>query len=71
MPTKKKPSSTPITSHKHTDKRANISTEELRDFIADYEKPCQTNADRAEYLKEGGGVSATHRRSSKPGTRLF
>jgi hypothetical protein len=28
------------------------------------------NADRAEYLKEGGGISATHGRSSKPGTRL-
>ncbi len=35
---KKSSSSTPITSLKHADKRANIPTEELRDFIADEEK---------------------------------
>jgi adenine-specific DNA-methyltransferase len=46
MPPKKKPSSpslpTPIASVKHTDKRANIPTEELRDFIADEEKSPKT-----------------------------
>ena len=26
--------------------------------------------DKAEHVKEGGGISTTHRRSSKPGTRL-
>ncbi len=34
---KKSPPSTPITSHPHADKRANIPTEELRDFVADEE----------------------------------
>jgi adenine-specific DNA-methyltransferase len=35
----KKPSaSIPITTHKHADKRPNIPTEELRDFVADEEK---------------------------------
>ena len=29
-----KPTTT-ITAHKHTDRRANIPTEELRDFVAD------------------------------------
>ena len=38
MPSKKQTTSTPITSLKHTDKRANIPTEELRDFVADDEK---------------------------------
>jgi adenine-specific DNA-methyltransferase len=36
------PSPTPITSHKHTDKRANIPTEELRDFVADEERNPKT-----------------------------
>ncbi len=31
----KKSSSTPISSLKHTDRRANIPTEELRDFVSD------------------------------------
>ena len=31
-------SSTTITAHKHTDRRANIPTEELRDFVADDEQ---------------------------------
>ncbi len=35
---KKRVSSTPITATRHTDKRANIPTEELRDFVADEEK---------------------------------
>jgi len=34
----KSTTTTPITSLKHTDKRANIPTEELRDFVADDEK---------------------------------
>jgi adenine-specific DNA-methyltransferase len=42
MPPKKKPSTpklpTPITALKHKDKRTNIPTEELRDFIAEDEK---------------------------------
>ncbi|WKZ49692.1 MAG: site-specific DNA-methyltransferase [Anaerolineales bacterium] len=46
MPPKKKPSSpklsTPIEAVKHADKRANIPTEELRDFIADEEKAPKT-----------------------------
>lgn len=46
MPTKKKPAtpklSQPIHSVKHADKRANIPTEELRDFIADEEKAPKT-----------------------------
>ncbi len=46
MPPKKKSStpklSTPIESVKHKDKRANIPTEELRDFIADEEKVPKT-----------------------------
>ena len=43
MPPKKKSStSKPIDSHKHNDKRANIPTEELRDFIADEEKAPKT-----------------------------
>ncbi|MBV6451748.1 MAG: hypothetical protein MHPDNHAH_02495 [Anaerolineales bacterium] len=45
-PRKKKPASpklpTPVDSVKHTDKRANIPTEELRDFIADEEKAPKT-----------------------------
>ena len=39
---KKSSSSTPITSLKHSDKRANIPTEELRDFVADEEKTPKT-----------------------------
>ncbi len=35
MPKAKKSSSTPISSLKHTDRRANIPTEELRDFVSD------------------------------------
>ncbi|MFZ5819761.1 MAG: site-specific DNA-methyltransferase, partial [Chloroflexota bacterium] len=46
MPPKKKPSTpklpTPIEAVKHKDKRANIPTEELRDFIADEEKSPKT-----------------------------
>ncbi len=46
MPPKKKPSSpklpTPVDSVKHKDKRANIPTEELRDFIAAEEKAPKT-----------------------------
>ena len=34
--------SQPIDSVKHNDKRANIPTEELRDFIADEEKAAKT-----------------------------
>ncbi|HUM64120.1 MAG TPA: hypothetical protein PKZ26_10665, partial [Anaerolineaceae bacterium] len=37
-----KTSSTPITSTHHADKRANIPTEELRDFVADEEKAPKT-----------------------------
>ena len=33
-----KPTSTTITAHKHTDRRANIPTEELRDFVAEDEQ---------------------------------
>ena len=42
MPGKVKSSSTPITSHKHADTRANIPTEELRDFVADEERGPKT-----------------------------
>ncbi|MEY3867371.1 MAG: hypothetical protein RLZZ338_1262, partial [Cyanobacteriota bacterium] len=46
MPRKKEnkstPKSTPIDSVKHQDKRANIPTEELRDFMADDDKKPQT-----------------------------
>ncbi|MBK6645385.1 MAG: hypothetical protein IPG44_06465 [Anaerolineales bacterium] len=46
MPPKKKPASpklpTPVDSVSHKDKRANIPTEELRDFIADEEKAPKT-----------------------------
>jgi adenine-specific DNA-methyltransferase len=46
MPPKKKPATpkppTPITAVKHKDKRANIPTEELRDFVADEEKKPKT-----------------------------
>ncbi len=46
MPPKKKPSPpklpTPVDSHNHKDKRANIPTEELRDFIAYDEKAPKT-----------------------------
>lgn len=38
MARKKSDTSTPIESLKHRDKRANIPTEELRDFVADEEK---------------------------------
>jgi adenine-specific DNA-methyltransferase len=41
MPRKKNDKSTPIDSVKHQDKRANIPTEELRDFMADDEKKPQ------------------------------
>lgn len=41
MPRKKDDKSTPIESVKHQDKRANIPTEELRDFMADDEKKPQ------------------------------
>jgi len=45
-PRKTKPATpslpTPINAHKHADKRANIPTEELRDFIADEEKAPKT-----------------------------
>src|SRR5512137_670060 len=34
----KRPTSTTIIAHKHTDRRANIPTEELRDFVADDEQ---------------------------------
>ena len=37
MPPKPK-SPTPVVAHKHKDKRANIPTEELRDFVAEDEK---------------------------------
>jgi hypothetical protein len=36
-PRQKKTSATPITSTHHADKRANIPTEELHDFVDDYE----------------------------------
>ncbi len=45
----KKSSPTPITSLEDKDKRANIPTEELRDFIAEDEKsprPCSTRVTR-------------------------
>ncbi len=46
MPPKKKPSApklpTPVNAHDHKDKRTNIPTEELRDFIADEEKSPKT-----------------------------
>src|SRR5688572_1093585 len=44
MPRKPKvaPSDKPITSHTHRAKRANIPTEELRDFVADEEKAPKT-----------------------------
>lgn len=38
MPPKPK-SSTPVLATKHMDKRANIPIEELRDFVADDERP--------------------------------
>jgi len=38
----KKTSTTPITATRHADKRANIPTEELRDFVADEEKAPKT-----------------------------
>lgn len=40
--TKKNTSSTPITSTRHADKRTNIPTEELRDFVSDEEKTPKT-----------------------------
>ena len=39
---KQSQSPTPITSHTHADKRANIPTEELRDFVADEERSPKT-----------------------------
>ncbi|RJP68517.1 MAG: site-specific DNA-methyltransferase [Candidatus Abyssobacteria bacterium SURF_17] len=42
MARKKKDTPTPIESVKHKDKRANIPTEELRDFVAEYEKSPKT-----------------------------
>ena len=44
MPKSKKPSAktTPVESLKHADKRRNIPTEELRDFVADEEKQPKT-----------------------------
>ena len=41
MPAKPK-SPTPVAAHKHKDKRANIPTEELRDFVQDQEKAPKT-----------------------------
>ncbi len=38
----KRPVATEITSHKHTDRRANIPTEELRDFVAEDENAPKT-----------------------------
>jgi hypothetical protein len=38
----KTPTSTPVATVKHRDKRANIPTEELRDFVADEEKNPKT-----------------------------
>ncbi len=42
MPPKKNAKSTPVTSHKHKDKRANIPTEELREFVAEEERKPKT-----------------------------
>ena len=42
MPSKKNVTSTPVTSHKHKDKRANIPTEELREFVAEEERKPKT-----------------------------
>jgi hypothetical protein len=42
MPRRKNTTSTPVTSHKHKDKRANIPTEELREFVADDERKPKT-----------------------------
>lgn len=42
MPPKKQSAPTPISSHKHNDKRANIPTNELRDFVADDERQPKT-----------------------------
>ena len=44
MPRKPKPTppGKPVTSHTHLAKRANIPTEELRDFVADEEKAPKT-----------------------------
>jgi adenine-specific DNA-methyltransferase len=42
MPRRKNNSSTPVTSHKHKDKRANIPTEELREFVAEDERKPKT-----------------------------
>jgi adenine-specific DNA-methyltransferase len=42
MPRRKNATSTPVTSHKHKDKRANIPTEELRAFVADDERKPKT-----------------------------
>jgi len=42
MPARKQSTSTPITSLKHSDRRANIPTEELRDFVADDEQAPKT-----------------------------
>ncbi len=39
---KRTPSSTPVSSFKHNDTRANIPTEELRDFVADEERSPKT-----------------------------
>ncbi len=42
LPRKNAKTSTPVQSIKHKDKRANIPTEELRDFVADDEKTLKT-----------------------------
>jgi adenine-specific DNA-methyltransferase len=42
MARKKSVNSTPVTSHKHKDKRANIPTEELRAFVAEDERKPKT-----------------------------
>ncbi len=42
MPPKKNAKSTPVTSHKHKDKRTNIPTEELREFVAEDERKPKT-----------------------------
>ena len=42
MPRKQGKNSTPVTSHKHKDKRANIPTEELREFVAEDERKPKT-----------------------------
>jgi adenine-specific DNA-methyltransferase len=42
MPRRKNNNSTPVTSHKHKDKRANIPTEELREFVAEDERQPKT-----------------------------